>query len=633
MGSPFNRMAPMTQSKSGFGLPTLVRASASRWQRTAVAADGDLPELADRKVKALLNKLTMEKFDSISDQIIEWANRSENEKDGRTLIPVIRLVFEKATDEATWSEMYARLCRKMMEQISPKVQDDGIKNQEGEPIAGGQLFRKHLLNRCQEDFECGWVAKEGIAAAAETTVTEDKASKAANEKRTEAGAAGEQGDETIRYSDEYYAAQKAKRQRLGLIKFMGELFKLQMITERIMHECVKQLLGNLENPEKEEIESLCRLISTVGSLLDTAKARAHMDVYFSRMKELAKSSHVGTRMQFMLQDLIELRDRKWVARNQVTAPFTIAAVHEAAAKKKALQEKESYQRTVSMSRGGSRRGADHAEFLGPYVNGWTNFASSNTPRPPPKAGDLSNFGKIGNDSKGLLMTFGPSSVFAGKKDNKRDSISRASSNSNMFSMLQNSDPAAESAKGAPGPPAHRRKLVLQPRTKLSDQPGTTTADAPPAGSDNYNSEDDAAPEMTLADAEKKIAEDSDEFFVVRSLDKAESYFRALPSIYHRHLLKKLFGTALEASEANAQLVADLIAHAVSKELCSVDALEEGFIPLVEILEEIAIDVPKAPNRMAIMIKAASFDEQRIARIVNTSTDPTVRRSLLAFMSH
>ncbi len=45
--------------------------------------------MVDRKVKGLLNKLTMEKFDLISDQIIAWANKSEKEKDGRTLIQVI----------------------------------------------------------------------------------------------------------------------------------------------------------------------------------------------------------------------------------------------------------------------------------------------------------------------------------------------------------------------------------------------------------------------------------------------------------------------------------------------------------------------------------------------------------------
>ena len=271
-----------------------LQATENRWERKLLASnDPESPEVVDRKVKALLNKLTMEKFDSISDQIIQWANRSENQKDGRTLIQVIRIVFEKATDEATWSEMYARLCRKMMEQISSKVQDEGIKSAEGKPIAGGQLFRKYLLNRCQEDFERGWIAKEASAAAAASKAKEDQAIKDANE---QSGT-----DEVALYSEEYYTAQKAKRQGLGLIKFIGELFKLQMLTERIMHECIKKLLGNVHDPEEEDIESLCKLMTTVGLLLDTQKGRAHMDVYFQRMRELTQNPNVTSRMQFMLQ--------------------------------------------------------------------------------------------------------------------------------------------------------------------------------------------------------------------------------------------------------------------------------------------------------------------------------------------
>jgi translation initiation factor 4G len=314
--------------------------SANRWTRKVPATEPDSPEVVERKVKGLLNKLTMEKFDSISDQIINWANKSENEKDGRTITQVIKLVFEKAIDEVARSEMYARLCRKMMERISPNVQDDGIKNTEGKPIAGGQLFRKHLLSRCQEDFERGWAAKDAAASAAAAKASEDEAAKKAAETTGEAEL----------YSEEHYIAQKVRRRGLGLIQFIGELYKLQMLTERIMHECIKKLLGNVDNPEEEEIESLCRLLTTVGQLLDNVKARAHMDIYFSRMKELIKSSNVSSRMHFMLQvriitfprlflwkdflithlqDLIELRERKWIPRNQVAAPATIAQIHEA----------------------------------------------------------------------------------------------------------------------------------------------------------------------------------------------------------------------------------------------------------------------------------------------------------------
>lgn len=288
--------APPSSGMQSFTAPELeLHQSENAWSgaiRKAGQADQSSPEYVDRKVKSLLNKLTMEKFDSISQQILDWANRSVNESDGRTLIQVIRLVFEKATDEATWSEMYARLCRFLMERISQDVRDEGIKNADGKPIAGGNLFRKYLLNRCQEDFERGWSAREAAMQAAAGKAEDDKAAAAAAEK---AGT----GEEVL-YSDEYYASQKAKRRGLGLVKFIGELFKLQMLTERIMHECIKKLLSNVENPEEEEIESLCKLLATVGQALDTPKARNHMDIYFSRMQELANSGQISSRIQFML---------------------------------------------------------------------------------------------------------------------------------------------------------------------------------------------------------------------------------------------------------------------------------------------------------------------------------------------
>ncbi|KAG1719659.1 hypothetical protein EDD22DRAFT_757868, partial [Suillus occidentalis] len=68
-----------------------------------------------------------------------------------------------------------------------------------------------------------------------------------------------------------------KKQGLGLIKFIGKFFKLQML--------VKWQLGTIKNSEEVEIKSLCQLLKTVGQLLGTQNACAHMDVYFTRMKE------------------------------------------------------------------------------------------------------------------------------------------------------------------------------------------------------------------------------------------------------------------------------------------------------------------------------------------------------------
>ncbi|KAK0454500.1 armadillo-type protein [Armillaria borealis] len=337
-----------------------------------------------------------------------------------------------------WSEMYACLCQKMMEQISPKVQDDGIKNAKGKSIAGGQLFRKYLLNRCQEDFERGWVAKEATAAATDSKDIGGQASNASEKK-------GDAEQEMTLYSEEYYAVQKVRCQGLGLIKFIGELFKLQMLTERIMHECVKKLLGNVENPEEEDIESLCVLLTTVGQLLDTAKARAHMDVYFSHMKELTKSLNVSWHMQFMLQDILDLCERKWVSHNAVAAPTTMAQIHEAATKEKATQEKKSYQRQTSFSCGRSWRGEERLKF-----------------------DQISN--------KGTPLTFGPlCSIHARKKDKRESFLQINSYSQNMFSMLNTDSTPEVMPKGM----LQRRRLVLVPPSKSVEalENASTTAES------------------------------------------------------------------------------------------------------------------------------------------------------------
>ncbi|KAH9834092.1 armadillo-type protein [Rhodofomes roseus] len=557
-------------------------------------------EVVDYVIRALLNELTIERFDPIADQIIAWANESENEHDGRTLIEVIRLVYEQATNDLTRSETYARLCRRMMEQISPKVQDEGIKNAEGKPIAGGQLFRKYLLNRCQEDFEHGWAAKESAAAAAATKATEDQAAKDAAEK--------DESGEVALYSEEYYIAQKAKRQGLGLVKFIGELFKLQMLTERIMHECVKKLLGTVEKPEKEEIESLCMLLTTVGQLLDTPKARAHMDVYFTRMKELTKNPNVNPRMQFMLVELIELRERKWIPRNLAAAPTTIAAVHAQATKETAVTWKD---------------------------YGWP-LARITPSRVPPKAGDFDNFGKI---SKSNSMTFGPTGVFVSKDKTTRDSTSSLlRGSSNMFSkLMENPELAAKAAAAqtsrppshkdsvdfpsasAPEVPLQHKKLQLLPRPKPKLDERT---DSTPAQSEAGHSGDEhsTAPSMSEEEAKTRVDEDSKEFFSIRDLNEAELYFSKLPSEHRWLLVDKLVTSVIESKASDAQLVADFFSGAVSKNLCSPESLEKGFTPMVEVLDDIVIDAPKALDLMATMMKGAHFNEERRARLASKTLD-------------
>ena len=102
-------------------------------------------------------------------------------------------------------------------------------------------------------------------------------------------------------SDEYYIAAAAKRRGLGLVKFIGELYKLGMLTERIMHECVKKLVDYEGIPDEAEVESLTSLLRTIGASLDASeKGPAMMDAYFARIHLMVETPNLPSRLRFML---------------------------------------------------------------------------------------------------------------------------------------------------------------------------------------------------------------------------------------------------------------------------------------------------------------------------------------------
>jgi translation initiation factor 4G len=265
------------------------------------------PDMVQRKVKAALNKMTPEKFDKIADQILAIAAQSKDEADGRTLRQVIQLTFEKATDEAHWASMYAKFCKRMLETMSPDIKDESILDKNGNVVSGGNLFRKYLLNRCQEEFERGWKID-----------LPEKPEDENGEMKTE---------EAAMLSDEYYIAAAAKRRGLGLVQFIGELYKLSMLTERIMHECVKKLVDYTGVPDEAEIESLTKLLKTIGLNLDsTEKGKPMMDVYFTRIQAMIDTPELPSRLRFMLMDIVDLRRKNWQSKEANKGPKTLEEI-------------------------------------------------------------------------------------------------------------------------------------------------------------------------------------------------------------------------------------------------------------------------------------------------------------------
>ncbi|KAL8609080.1 hypothetical protein ACOMHN_033673 [Nucella lapillus] len=242
-----------------------------------------------RHVRGILNKLTPEKFDKLSLELLNVGIDSPVILKG-----VILLIFDKALEEPKYSKLYAQLCHRLCED-APNF----------DPSSSTSSFRRQLLNKCQDEFE-----------------NRSKATEAFDKK---------DGPLTEEECEQYHVA---KEKMLGNIKFIGELGKLDMLHEGILHKCIQQLLEKKKNTPlrdmAEDLECLCQIIRTVGPRLDTQKAKTWMNQYFSRIKVYALNEELPSRIRFMLQDLIELRKNEWQPRKVAAenGPKTISAIRQ-----------------------------------------------------------------------------------------------------------------------------------------------------------------------------------------------------------------------------------------------------------------------------------------------------------------
>lgn len=141
-------------------------------------------------------------------------------------------------------------------------------------------FRKVLLNRCQKEFEKDKDDDEIIerkrkdleSAAEVMLLWKEKTFLPCFFTSLNLPRYSYQDEKQRLVEELQEAVDTARRRSLGNIKFIGELFKLKMLTEVIMHDCIVKLL---KNHDEESLECLCRLLSTIGKDLDFEKAKVH----------------------------------------------------------------------------------------------------------------------------------------------------------------------------------------------------------------------------------------------------------------------------------------------------------------------------------------------------------------------
>ncbi|KAL3310842.1 Eukaryotic translation initiation factor 4 gamma 2, partial [Cichlidogyrus casuarinus] len=237
----------------------------------------------------ILNKVTAENFTQQTQRILNVGIDSP-----KVLQIIVNLLFIKATDEPKFTSLYAQICSKLVAS-SPNFEPLGSSN---------STFRILLLKRCEDEFRARTELKD--------------------------------------------ASSVVRARCLGNLRFIGELGRLNLMPEKILYDCVRELLSsksrclslshqqgydNSSQARHEyetdalaaDMECMCQFLTTVGQHIDTPKAKNLMDQFFDRLKRILarakpeaknEANHVPlpSRVRFMIDDLLDLRDNNWVPR-------------------------------------------------------------------------------------------------------------------------------------------------------------------------------------------------------------------------------------------------------------------------------------------------------------------------------
>ncbi|KAG5838959.1 hypothetical protein ANANG_G00229280 [Anguilla anguilla] len=553
-------------------------------KREGVADDPETQRTQDlfRKVRSILNKLTPQMFNQLMKQVTDLTIDTEERLKG-----VIDLVFEKAIDEPSFSVAYGNMCRCLATLKVPMTDKPN----------STVNFRKLLLNRCQKEFERDKVDDD---------VFERK------QKELESAASASERERLQEELEE--AKDKARRRSIGNIKFIGELFKLRMLTEAIMHDCVVKLL---KNHDEESLECLCRLLTTIGKDLDFEKAKPRMDQYFHQMEKIVKERKTSSRIRFMLQDVIDLRLHNWVSRRADQGPKTIEQIH-----KEAKIEEQEEQRKVHqqlLSKDNKRRPVVQREETWSTVP-MTKNSRTIDPAKIPKISKPTIDDKIQLGPRAQINWVKGSSGGAGAKANESDLTRSSGSNLNRYSALQSSAPPAARRHAPPArhhappcprtstpggasrwrapprrpppgrpetadPPKHPARPKPEPDRSSQDREPAVKGDAPVGRTADK-------PLLSEEEMEKKSKAIIDEFLHINDYKEAVQCVEELDQAAQLGVFVRVgVESTLERSQITRDHMGHLLFLLLQSGTLSKSQYFKGFSDTLELADDMAIDIP------------------------------------------
>lgn len=585
-----------------------------------------------REVRNILNKLTPQNLEKLTHDLIKLNINTEDR-----LKESIDIIFEKSIDEQVFSQTYAELCC-ILAQIKVPVAD-----------TPGKLvnFRTMLLTRCQKEFDSDY----------QQSISYDKL---INE--SEACADEQKRRELKEIADDKLL--RAKRRSLGNIRFIGELFKLKMLTEGIMNDCIERLLK--QETDEENLECLCKLLSTIGKELDKPINTQKMKSYFDKLDKIAKKKDaVSSRIRFMILDVIDLRKNGWVPRRKDYKPQKIDEIRKEAEEEQQRQEAARQldkQRSMNQSSPGPKGGkymqqniskstsmdseAFHSRsnktqngsmvnkikdvrtittknlngelLLGP--GGGTGF-SWNKPKPPlaeapaaqapvnlPQSASFTSY----NDERRSLQ---PQQKTRIAHEHHAQPISRLSMDSTK-SLSYKQEPVRRVEPSSREASVSRADLAATPSTSNTSIASSSSSSSK---GKTYTSDEIERKACNLVDEysqHKNITESFKDFDEFTPNDPEQSY----------EFVEKIILAVLERNESIRTSLGQLFFSALKENKIEAKAFEEGLKRVVEIADDMAIDVPKISTYLSQII-APLFNENSSVQFLANACEPIMDKPI------
>ncbi|CAD7929381.1 unnamed protein product [Amoebophrya sp. A120] len=315
-GSKLSGSKPVSSATKKQEIQKLMKASSNSWMKTQGSHyASDSVACWERKIQGLLNKITFEKFESVTTNLLELLETHEDVSVG---IPkLIAMVFQIATTQHHFVQLYTQLCQRIHNWLCAKNM----------PEQG--TLKRTLLNQCQASFE------EYLSPELEF--------------------------EGLKHEELYEAELKYKTKMLGNIKFVGELIRAKMIASRIAICICQDLIENgrkilpaeqeggeanstnkaaktaaEKNTATANLETLVAFVESIGPMLDNQSWPhwTHFDEVLQVVAQLSTDKAVPARIRCLLQDVVDLRASQWVnqkkAKSKLEKATTLKEVNHAA---------------------------------------------------------------------------------------------------------------------------------------------------------------------------------------------------------------------------------------------------------------------------------------------------------------